>query len=72
MAYKTSIGDVAQLLEEASDNGRFDFSIAPYEDFVEFVRTHKPDLKIQIAGKFSDEFKEELKDLAKLAYSLEA
>ena len=68
--YKASFDEIGQLFEEAADNGSFEFDIAPYEDFIAFVKEHSPNFKMQV-GKRDPEFVEELRRLSELAYSLE-
>ena len=68
--YTASFDEIGQLFEEAADTGTFEFDIAPYEDFIAFIKEHSPNFKMQM-GKRDPEFVEELQRLSKLAYSLE-
>lgn len=67
--YKASFDEIGQLFEEAADTGMFEFDIAPYEDFIAFLKAHSPNFKMQI-GKRDPEFVEELRRLSEIAYSL--
>lgn len=68
--YSATFGEIGSLFEEAADNGSFDFGIAPYEDFIAFLKEHSPNIKIQM-GKHDAEFVAELRRLSVLAYSME-
>lgn len=68
--YTVTFDEIGQLFEEAADTGTFEFDIAPYEDFIAFVKEHSPNFKMQI-GKRDPEFIAELRRLSDLAYSLE-
>ena len=68
--YAASFDEIGQLFEEAADTGTFEFDIAPYEDFIAFIKEHSPNFKMQM-GKRDPEFVEELQRLSKLAYNLD-
>ena len=68
--YTATFDEIGQLFEEAADNGTFEFDIAPYEDFVAFIKEHSPNFKMQM-GKREPEFIEELRRLSQLAYNLD-
>ena len=68
--YTATFDEIGQLFEEAADTGTFEFDIAPYEDFVAFIKEHSPNFKMQM-GKREPEFIEELRRLSQLAYNLD-
>lgn len=68
--YTASFDEIGQLFEEAAADGRFDFGIAPYEDFIAFLKEHSPNIKIQM-GKMDPEFIAELNRLSQVAYNME-
>lgn len=68
--YTATFDEIGQLFEEAADTGTFEFDIAPYEDFVAFIKEHSPNFKMQM-GKREPEFVEELRRLSQLAYNLD-
>ena len=68
--YSASFEDIGSLFEEAADTGSFDFGIAPYEDFIAFIKEYSPGFTMQI-GKRDPEFIAELHRLRDLAYSMQ-
>ena len=68
--YTATFDEIGQLFEEAADNGTFEFDIAPYEDFIAFLKEHSPNFQMQM-GKREPEFVEELRRLSALAYELD-
>jgi hypothetical protein len=67
--FKATFEDIGSLFEEAADTGGFSFDDVPYEDFIEFLKLHSPDIKIQF-GKRDPAFVAELKRLSELAYGM--
>lgn len=68
--YTATFDEIGQLFEEAADTGTFEFDIAPYEDFIAFLKEHSPNFQMQI-GKREPEFFNELRRLSALAYELD-